>query len=350
MEKSNKMQKSVALLLVALLLAGHPVNAMEIVTATVPVRPENPDIVSIELPVNKEDEESPLDCILDPQGLIYATNAARYGGGIVEEGATLYFHNTEGAFDYSHISDRQTVINKSLVPVRVTIKAWIDDLEGVQMLPDDVFDESDDTSMYLAIVDDEGGCWPILEDRKVSVTREMEAAEGNAYVYVLDEEQQSLQYQEEDADFTSYSFSLTGACNPNGNWRGMDAPVAVHVSWEFEPLIDEDSMSPQNKDEGAGTQMTEDGAAVDADQGGESIKDGDFPQFGAGEPDSADYITNPVDGSMDSQDLNSESKEAATQDGAASENQSSEHALNDEEADGQNLPTGKPAVSGQDIE
>lgn len=59
------------------------------------------DIVNVVLPTVTAGETSPLDFLLDPQGLLYETGAMRYGGGVVEEGATLLFRNSGGSYDFS---------------------------------------------------------------------------------------------------------------------------------------------------------------------------------------------------------------------------------------------------------
>nr|WP_296437883.1 hypothetical protein [uncultured Acetatifactor sp.] len=79
------------------------------------------DILSVELPVIAEGEPSPFDFILDPWGLLYETSAIRYGGGAVEESATMLFHNKEREYDFSRYSDKLSIANPSGIPVIVTV-------------------------------------------------------------------------------------------------------------------------------------------------------------------------------------------------------------------------------------
>ena len=63
------------------------------------------EIISVDLPTVVD--ESPFDFYIDPQGLLYDTGAVRHGGGVVEEGAYLLFHNhDDGEYDFSGRSDR----------------------------------------------------------------------------------------------------------------------------------------------------------------------------------------------------------------------------------------------------
>ena len=80
---------------VVMLFAGS-VDVRAVDTVTLPLEVYGKDVVSVALPAISEDGESPFDFIIDPQGLIYATDAAKYGGGKVEEGATLLFRNHDG--------------------------------------------------------------------------------------------------------------------------------------------------------------------------------------------------------------------------------------------------------------
>ncbi|MCD8000817.1 MAG: hypothetical protein LUH21_26735 [Clostridiales bacterium] len=159
------------------------------------------EIISIDVPWFYESGSSPFDFILDPQGLICRTEAVRYGGKSFEEGATLFFRNTAGDYDYSHQSDWIEVISRSSVPVRVTVEASFE-----EELP----------SVCLALVDDRGN--EITLDKDESATLDM----------VLD--------ASEEGDVQAYSFGLTGECRADGSWKEADGNPRVIVTWSIEPL------------------------------------------------------------------------------------------------------------------
>lgn len=189
------------------------------------------DVINTILPTVSEGEKSPFDFILDPQGLIYETDAMRYGGGVVEEGATLLFCNQEGDYDFSRYSDQLTVKNQGIAPVSVTVSAYISDFEGIEIIGEEDFSESQACSVYLAVVDDQGNVQPLSAEGEVSINQVLEAAleDGSA----------------------TYSFRLTGACNPYADWQGVAVHPVVTVVWHVEPMpVQEDRAT----DEGEQTQ------------------------------------------------------------------------------------------------
>lgn len=237
----------------AAMLIVNPVIVMAGDTVMLPLEVYGKDVVSVALPSVSEDGDSPFDFIIDPQELIFATDAAKYGGGKVEEGATLLFRNHDGEYDFSRRSDRLTVKNQSNVPVVVTITASIDDLGDIDVVGSPDFGDSDACSMYLAVVDDEGNEKPISEEGEISVSTEMRKAPEDAYVYRIDEENGSYSYEfsrsPEEIDFDSYSFGLTGYCNPNGNWQDISIHPIVRITWKVEPLLSEEEIEQQEEPE-----------------------------------------------------------------------------------------------------
>ena len=214
-------------------------RAFAIESVTLPLEVIREDVVSLELPTIDEGETSVFDFILDPQKLLYTTGAARLGGGSVEEDATLLFQNKEGQYDFSKYSDQLTVTNRSTVPVRLTISAWITDLGEVQVVRSDDFTGSEDCSIYMAVVDSQGNVQPLSADGEVSISLEMRAAPENAYVYRLSEDLKTYQLVValEEIDFDNYSFGLVGACNPNADWRDVSVHPMVTVTWRVEPIV-----------------------------------------------------------------------------------------------------------------
>ena len=222
----------------------YPIQAFAIESITLPVEVVNDDIVSISLPVISESEISVFDFILDPQGLLYETDAVRYGGGRVEEGATLLFYNKEGEYDFSKHSDWLTVTNRSTVPVQVTVTAQVMDFGDIRLTESDDFGENTEPEVYLAIEDDKGNILPLSADEKTTVNLEMSAAPENTYVFSIDEENQTYRYgmsmDPDMVDFDTYSFRLIGACNSNADWRNISIHPTITVTWHVEPIMPEE--------------------------------------------------------------------------------------------------------------
>lgn len=177
------------------------------------------EIILVDLPMIHESGSSPFDFIMDPQSLICQTNAVRYGGKSFEEGATLYFKNTDKDCDYSNQSDWIEVISRSTVPIKVTIGAVVENLSDIELVEDNTFEEGDETaSVYLALIDDCGNKIPLCVDNSAAVEIEMAASE--------------------DDSFEVYSFGLTGACNPDGNWAEIDEIPQVILTWTIESIFE----------------------------------------------------------------------------------------------------------------
>lgn len=213
------------------------------------------DIISVDLPTLQEDEESPFDFTIDPQNLLFETDAALYGGGVVEEGANLLFHNRrEGEFDFSRYSDSLCVTNRSTVPVMVTISAKITDADDLQIMQDKDFPEDDLPYVYLALIDDRGNEQPVSEDGEVLINTTMQRAPQNAYVYTLDPETGNYEYglsgAPEDIDFDTYTFGLTGECNSNAEWSNISVHPKITVTWHVEPILEDKETEKSMIEEG----------------------------------------------------------------------------------------------------
>lgn len=224
------------------MIAPVCVSAAEVDTVTLPLEVYGPDVISVALPSIIEEEGSPFDFILDPQQLIYETDAAKYGGGRVEEGATLLFRNHGDDYDFSRFSDTLSVRNQSNVPVVVTITARVSDLDGIDMLSSPDF-SGDSCSIYLAIVDSGGYETPITDNGEITFSVEMRCAPENAYIYRIDEETGEYSYEfsgdPDSIDFDTFSFGLTGFCNPEGNWEDISVHPTVTVTWSVDPVMSE---------------------------------------------------------------------------------------------------------------
>lgn len=221
-----------------------PLKAFAIESITLPVQVMGEDVVSISLPIINESETSVFDFILDPQELLYRTDAARYGGGRVEEGATLLFYNKEGEYDFSKHSDWLTVTNRSTVPVQVTVTAQLVDLGDIKLAESDDFGENTEPAVYIAIEDDKGNIQPLSANGEAVIHLEMAAAPENTYVFRLDEENHTYEYgmsmDPDKVDFDTYSFGLVGACNSNAEWQDISVHPTITVIWCVEPIIPEE--------------------------------------------------------------------------------------------------------------
>ena len=169
-------------------------------------------ILAVELPIVERGETSLFDFILDPYGLLYETAALRYGGGRVEEGATMFFCNEEGEYEFSSCSDKLSIINHGETSVMVMVSAAVSDLEDIDLAEDAAFSGNGNPAIYLALTDDQGNECPIVEGEKAWIRTELGPG--------------------------AYSFGLVGACNPKADWREVNVHPKVTVTWYVEPATE----------------------------------------------------------------------------------------------------------------
>ena len=153
---------------------------------------------------------------IDPYGLVEMTGASRYGGGNVEPGARLIFHNLTGAYDFSSKSDQIVVRNKGECPLRITVKAVLSNMGDSQKADIEVPIEQCEPVLYLSLIDNKNH-ESLIGDRMTTIVYEL-PAKGD-----LDE-------------IPEYSFGLIGECNPDVDWGNMDINMTITVTWSVESI------------------------------------------------------------------------------------------------------------------
>lgn len=199
-------------------------------------------LISVEFPVLDEGENSPFDFALDPYGLLYRTGAAKYGGGNVQEGATLLFRNREGEYGFSKYSDYLTVTNQGEQPVTVTVSATVSGLEGMELASSDDFSESKEAVLYLAMADGTGRTQSLSAEGEVSISQVVEPG--------------------------TWSVRLVGACNPDADWQKMAYIYPrISVRWHAEPVEEPpvDTGRDDLREEDEGERETSDSAVLPED-------------------------------------------------------------------------------------
>lgn len=197
------------------------------------------DVTNIQLPVLGVD--SPFDFIIDPLQLVYLTDAARYGGGRVEEGATVLFKNTEGDYDLSHKSDMLTVVNKSNVPVKLVVTAVVKDSDVVTMAGSTSELHGDQPSIFMALTDEDGIASVITGYGEAVIETVLKAAPDDTYEYTFNEKTGTYDYTlsrgADSTEYDSFNFGVIAACNTEADWDDIDARPAINVSWKVEPIL-----------------------------------------------------------------------------------------------------------------
>lgn len=197
------------------------------------------DIYQVVMPT---ETEGIFDFILDPQRLINETNGAMYNGKSFEKDCTVFFKRSDGKSkeDYSCKSDSAAIINKSTMPVEVSLEVKVDSssLGGIVMTEDRTFKKDKSASLYLAVVDGKKEV-PVGKDG-VIIRKTVEAAPDGAYGYVYDSNKREYIYGlKKDITnvlFDEYSFQITGAANKKGDWTTLGKAVPkIVVTWKVLP-------------------------------------------------------------------------------------------------------------------
>ncbi len=244
------------------------IENLDVLSVTVPLPTAADDapaegVARIELPVLENNKM--FNFIMDPQSLIYSTGAAAYGGGKVEEGASILFWNTEGDYIFSSESDKLTIKNKGTAPVKVVITARMENLGELELSDDYTFAGNDKPAIYMALVDSNGKEVPVLPGEEVEIDAVLEAAPKEKVVYYLNEETGNYEtsrpgddeVESQSESYSAYSFGLIGACNVNAQWAGLSSSPKINVSWRTEPINPEEeaalkaALAEDDQDEGA---------------------------------------------------------------------------------------------------
>ena len=180
--------------------------------------------------------------IVDPQQLIYKTNADAYQGKTkadFESDATLFFLNSGGT--YSHVSDKLEVVNKSAVAVNVNLSATITSAGDLTLASSGTFGESDTSAkIYLALKTDGGETEAITAQGATNDTL-LSGAPDDAYDYLYSGGTYSyeLTAAAKAANYTGFSgmkFYVEGVANPNGDFSEVtEAAPVLDIVWTVTP-------------------------------------------------------------------------------------------------------------------
>lgn len=238
------------------------------------------DVFSVDLPTKGYNDDV-FDFILDPQELIYKTDALRYdkNSGITNgqpannmlinsasqnfERSTLYFVNCisdntsstpkVSANRLSASSDALTIVNKSAIDVDVALTANVSGMDKVDMVSTNADATGAETaSIYLALqgsassnVATADTIVPIMKGNGASIQTQIS---GNDDAYIISVNKTNGKYEkvlsENSTGFEEYSFSLTGACGGEiKNWQTIEnefvsANPKVDVVWNIKPHQD----------------------------------------------------------------------------------------------------------------
>lgn len=210
---------------------------------------------NVVLPTVPAGSEDMYNFILDPQGLIKETEAAKYEAATFEDGKYLFFKNTDGTTDYSSESDALTAYNLSSMDVVLTVEGKVTgatDLTFVAGAPTEglniqlgIADAADTaTTQYFAVAEGASDATAkytatlnALGDTKFDITYD----ETDGYIYDY-EATFKASITGESVDYSTIDgvagagFKLVGAIasdEDGDKWEDYDGTPSVEIVWSM---------------------------------------------------------------------------------------------------------------------
>lgn len=191
-------------------------------------------VVAVTLPTNVP--ASTFAYKMDPEGLIPATNNAKYSGATFEPGANVYFQSATNT--YTKDSAKLKVINKGTADVDVTIKAEVPDGGAVAMAAAGTFaDTNKNAELYLGLVVANKPAVAVKEAANSGGEQKV-GLKGNSDNFEITYKDNAYGYTPKtgvpETAWNSFEFYLTGACNPNGDYSANALEASdVTVTWSY---------------------------------------------------------------------------------------------------------------------
>lgn len=178
-----------------------------------------------------------FDYKMDPEGLIAATDGAKHSGATFEEGKNVFFQSE--ANTWTAESAKLKVKNTGTVAADVTVTAKTADNAKIAMADSATFTASDKAAkLYLGLKAADKPAVAVKDTSSGGASITLGLA-GNADNYEIKSKSTGgYEFAKKDgvldSQWNNFEFSLTGACNPNGDYSAQDlAASAVTLTWSY---------------------------------------------------------------------------------------------------------------------
>ncbi len=193
--------------------------------------------LSVTLPTNGD--TATFKYTIDPEGLIAATQAAKYPGTTYNSTTGVYFQTSEK--NYTDKSGKLKVINRGSVDADVTVEVSVADNSGITaMKAKDGFTEAGAEELYLGLlVNDDAGIAVSATGDAGKATKTV-GLKGRPANFEVKYNSTSSKYEYvakdgvADTAWNSFEFGLEGACNTKGDYSAENFAVpTVTVTWSY---------------------------------------------------------------------------------------------------------------------
>lgn len=211
-------------------------------------------VLKVTLPT--DNDTTTFKYTIDPEGLIAATEAAKYPGTTYNSSTGVYFQTSEK--NYTDKSAKLKVTNKGNVDADVTVNVSVASGSGITaMKAKDGFTEAGATELYMGLlVNDDAGIAVVDfgedDGKKATKTVGLKGREAN-FETKYNSESSKYEYAIKDGvadtEWNSFEFGLEGACNTKGDYSANSFAVpTVTVTWSYaeHPETGGAAMLPEN--------------------------------------------------------------------------------------------------------
>lgn len=210
------------------------------------------NVLAVTLPTDSD--TTTFKYTIDPEGLIAATQAAKYPGTTYNSSTGVYFQTSDK--NYTDKSAKLKVTNKGNVDADVTVNVSVADSTGITaMKAKDGFTAAGATELYMGLlVNDDAGIavGGFADAGKATKTVGLKGRESNfevKYNSTASKYEYAIKDGVADTAWNSFEFGLEGACNTKGNYSADNFAVpTVTVTWSYveHPETGGATMLPEN--------------------------------------------------------------------------------------------------------
>ena len=209
-------------------------------------------VLSVTLPTDSD--TTTFKYTIDPEGLIAATQAAKYPGTTYNSETGVYFQTSDK--NYTDKSAKLKVTNKGSVDADVTVAVSVADGSGITaMKAKNAFTEGGAAELYLGLLVNDAAAEAVTgvgDSGKLTKTVGLKGRPANFEVQYNSTDSKYVYAAKDgvaDAAWNSFEFGLEGACNKKGDYSAENFAVpTVTVTWSYveHPETGGADMLPEN--------------------------------------------------------------------------------------------------------